>query len=420
MKYTLTLVSEVSGKSIDELRSIANQKGISLPADNEAEISLDLIKQIDFSLAYTMRYAQTGSGKKEVRKPKVPKVVDKIDLSQFDRKIADSKGSQQTPTDETQETVETSNDSEEQIRSILKEMDMALAYPEEIGLKEIQGIRDKWDSCDERRRFREARNYARLLDKLFYAATLDLEERESAYKANLEKRVKVCEALESLAESEGSETPIGLHISKLTAQWYSAGPVSDEDWKIIDKRYKAVKDRLKGRKQSQSASDRKEKKTSERVIAYIKFYDNRKGFGFAATNNKGIDGKATNTLVDIYLRGSEIDGYINEMFDHWVICNIEKSHKGYNAKKIETISFANIPLELLFEYRGKYAMVSGYDANSGKTIKEDIIPSIYEQIYKEKHSYEFFSYLTNKIDSLEHELQITFIDELLSNEATLQ
>ena len=68
MKYTLTLVSEVSGKSIDELRSIANQKGISLPADNEAEISLDLIKQIDFSLAYTMRYAQTGSGKKELRR----------------------------------------------------------------------------------------------------------------------------------------------------------------------------------------------------------------------------------------------------------------------------------------------------------------------------------------------------------------
>ena len=78
MKYTLTLVSEVSGKSIDELRSIANQKGISLPADNETEISLDLIKQVDFSLAYTMRYAQTGSGKKEVRRPKVPKVVDKI------------------------------------------------------------------------------------------------------------------------------------------------------------------------------------------------------------------------------------------------------------------------------------------------------------------------------------------------------
>lgn len=420
MKYTLTLVSEVSGKSIDELRSIANQKGISLPADNEAEISLDLIKQIDFSLAYTMRYAQTGSGKKEVRRPKVPKVVDKIDLSQFDRKIADSKGSQKTPTDETQETGETSNDSEEQIRSILTEMDMALAYPEVIGLKEIQGIRDKWDSCDERRKSREARNYARLLDKLFYAATLNLDERESAYKANLEKREKVCEALESLAESEGSETPIGLHISKLTAQWYSAGPVSDEDWKIIDKRYKAVKDRLKGRKQSQSASHSKKKKTSERVIAYIKFYDNRKGFGFAATNNKGIDGKAANTLVDIYLGGSEIDGYINEMFDHWVICNIEKSHKGYNAKKIETISFANIPLELLFEYRGKYAMVSGYDANSGKTIKEDIIPSIYEQIYKEKHSYEFFSYLTNKIDSLEHDLQIAFIDELLSNEATLQ
>ena len=127
MKYTLTLVSEVSGKSIDELRSIANQKGISLPADNEAEISLDLIKQIDFSLAYTMRYAQTGSGKKEVRKPKVPKVVDKIDLSQFDRKIADSKGSQQTPTDETQETVETSNDSEDNSRYHAQDAESDLA-----------------------------------------------------------------------------------------------------------------------------------------------------------------------------------------------------------------------------------------------------------------------------------------------------
>ena len=68
MKYTLTIVSNVSGKSVDELRGLANQKGITLPTDDEAEISLEIIKQIDFSLAYTMRYAQTGSGKKEIKR----------------------------------------------------------------------------------------------------------------------------------------------------------------------------------------------------------------------------------------------------------------------------------------------------------------------------------------------------------------
>ena len=68
MKYTLSNVSEVSGKSIDELKTIAEQKGIKLPADSEAEISLDIIKQLDYSLAYKMRYAKSGNKLRGERK----------------------------------------------------------------------------------------------------------------------------------------------------------------------------------------------------------------------------------------------------------------------------------------------------------------------------------------------------------------
>ena len=159
MKYTLTLVSEVSGKSIEELRQIAEQKGICLPAD-DAEISLDIIKQIDFTLAYTMRYANTGSGKKEVKRPKVPKDVGKIDLSIFEKSDVASGDLPQTATGSQQETKKASNDSNVQVRSILNELEMALSYPEVIRLKDIQGIRNKWDKCDIHGRHREARNYA--------------------------------------------------------------------------------------------------------------------------------------------------------------------------------------------------------------------------------------------------------------------
>ena len=417
MKYTLTLVSEVSGKSIEELRQIAEQKGISLPAD-DAEISLDIIKQIDFTLAYTMRYANAGSGKKEVKRPKAPKVVEKIDRSIFEKSEVTSDDLPQTSIESQQETKKASNDSNDQVRSILTELEMALSYPEVIRLKDIQGIRNKWDKCDIHGRHKEARNYARLLDKLFDAVTIDEGEREEAYKANLEMREKVCEALESLLKTEDNDTPLAHHISNLTVQWYSAGPVSEEDWKVIEKRYKAIKDRLKERKQAQTSSQKKKKNASEQVIGYVKWFDDSKGFGFAITNSLGTNEQGKSKYIDVYLSKENIvDTYGSLLV--WITFRIEKSRKGYIAKNIQRISINNVTPELVLKYRGNYAKISGYDSKASKRYDLDIIPAVYNSIYyKDSASYSFFTKLINIIDSLDSESQIMFIDELLSNNAT--
>ena len=421
MKYTLTIVSNVSGKSVDELRVIANQKGITLPTDDEAEISLDIIKQIDFSLAYTMRYAQTGSGKKEIKKPKAPKVIDKIDLRQFTSRETESNDLLDVGVASSSDKGKQGNNADEQIRLVLTELQMANDHPEVIGLKEIEGIRNKWEKCDERSRYREARNYAKLLDKLFYAVTINEDEREAAYKANLKKREEVCAELEALMESEENDTPIGLHISKLTAQWYGAGPVSNEDWNTIDKRYKAVKDRLKERKEGKTSSQvqpqNKKKNTNEQVIGYIKWYDDSKGFGFAITNSLGTNERGNNKFIDVYLSKEEFVDSYNSLFA-WITFRIEKSRKGYNAKNIQRISSANVTPELVFKYRGDYAKIAGYDSKASKKYNLDIIPAVYNSIYcKDSDSLTFFTKLINIIDSLDSESQITFIDELLSNNA---
>lgn len=426
MKYTLTLVSEVSGKSIDELRSIANQKGISLPADNETEISLDLIKQIDFSLAYTMRYAQTGSGKKEVRRPKVPKVVDKIDLSQFDRKIADSKGSQKTPTDETQETGETSNDSEEQIRSILTEMDMALAYPEVIGLEDIMRFRTKWEDCGlhSGKQFKDLyKKYELLLSNLYFSIQVSEDILLEVLTHNFENKVKICDALEGLIDSNLSIEDISQKVSEYTSMWRSAGPVPPETKEDINNRYKQVKSQLNKLIQPQHISKptpQKESPANRRLVGYVKWFDLMKGYGFAITNHMGINlPNRSCSPIGVFIHEKEISVQFYPISEgDWVSFHISKSDKGWNAKKVRRLLPTQEDFDIILKYRGDYASIFGKDDKTSENYDIDILPQIYNCVWRNENSDIFFSFLSKKISKLNNDENNIFIDELLTNHST--
>jgi hypothetical protein len=214
MKYTLSNVSEVSGKSIDELKTIAEQKGIKLPADSEAEISLDIIKQLDYSLAYKMRYAKSGN---KAKRGEEARYTVKAEQSHSD-KIKTSLDSLQSLSPELSESVDTDmqlNDSIEYIQAIITEVTILLEHPEVLGRNDVERIRTKWNSCDPHKRLKEVKTYSRLFDKLIYSITLSDEERVNLYATDLAERVRICEELEGLKKLEKRQ-----NYTKWRKKWY--------------------------------------------------------------------------------------------------------------------------------------------------------------------------------------------------------
>lgn len=414
MKYTLSNVSEVSGKSIDELKTIAEQKGIKLPADSEAEISLDIIKQLDYSLAYKMRYAKSGN---QAKRGEEPRDTSKVEQSHSD-KVKTSFDSLQSLSPELSRAVDTdmhSNDSVEYIQSIITELTMLLEHPDLLGINDIERIRSKWNSCDPHKRLKEVKTYSRLFDKLIYSITLSDEERVNLYATDLAERVRICEELEGLKKLENTETPIGHMISNLNVKWLSAGPVSEKDWAVIEKRYKAAKESLKKEKKGPN-------KTETIVLGYVKWYDSNKGFGYVVTNNKNIAEQAPYKLIDIRINKSDIKDTSRLLDKSFVVFSVSRDRSRGNAlcaKNIRKVTSSENDIDIVLGYRGKYSKIEGTDSKSYERYDIDIIPYLYGQLWKnEEASNTFFAHISNTILNLSEEKRKEYIDELLSNSAT--
>lgn len=447
-KYTLSRVSEITGTTVSDIRESAQSKGVILPLEDDVEISLDLIKQIDLSLAYKMRYANAQHLNVEVDSLAGPKVVDKIDLSLFEKKVKKKKilpvelselstamgesfnsdseiSSEVSKEDISGEKTDSQDDVAESLNLIINELQGALSYPEAITLNDILRIRSKWESYDAHIRRKESRTYAKLLDQLYYAINLSDEERAQTYKVNLDRRVSICEGLEALGMSEDSETPLGHRISNLTVEWLGAGPVSTDDWILIEKRYKTAKDNLKKLKPNTDTLKSK-KKTDEPkgpVVGYVKWYDYSKGFGYAVTNNKCLDEESPYRLIDVRINQKDIvDSSTRFLEKSLVVFSVAKDKNRRNAliaTNVRKVNSSDADIDLILGYRGKYAKIYGTDSKSYERYDIDIIPFQFNKLWKEDSlSSVFFIRLMSNLISLDDECRKEVIDELLSNPAT--
>lgn len=416
-QFPLSFLADTFSVDLSKFRLNAQNKGISISDNDETIISFDTIKIVDPSLAYKIKYKRTEIDLTS----NSDKPVDALEGSNFPTSFTDSR--------EIISGQESNNESDELLSSMLLILDKLknmLEQCQNISIDDIHSIRKEWEmlGIHPEKRYKDSyKRYESLLGKLYDSISTDEEELESEYEYNYGIKKNICEQIESIDLSNDKLESI---LSSLSTEWRCAGPVSQKDKQAIQERYKSAKEPLNKKiQQTNNNISNGEKRgkirpiSKETLVGYVKWFDKFKDFGFAVTSNKGISTSDEYHLKDIFLHSS---GLVNSTYlsdGDWVLFNCEKSHKGLNGKNIRRISATKEDLLFVFEYRGKFARIEGHDSKSGENYGYDIIPTIYNKLWKdEEKSNEFTNFLLNYLDEKEIEDRTSTIDDFLSNPAT--
>lgn len=420
-QFTLSFLAEEFSVDLSAFRTNAQNKGITISDNDETYISLDTIKIVDPSLAYKIKYRRTVAAKA----PKQNNVVNADSVSHegiIDTDVLPEIGKTST----SDGTIDNScDDLLLSMRQTLDRLQKMLELCEIIGINDIHSIRKEWEKhgIHPEKRYKDSyKRYEFLLGKLYDAVSLNDEEREVEYAYDYNIKKNICEQIEALdASNVGFESV----LSSLSTEWRCSGPVSPNDKQEIQERYKAAKEPLNKKIQLTGSKTQVAKKEKVRtlsrdtLVGYVKWFDSTKDFGFAVTNNKGISTKDEYHLEDVFLHSS---GLVSSSFlsdGDWILFNFEKNYKGLSGQNIRRITATKEDLLFVLEYRGKFARIDGQDLKSGNTYRYDIIPTIYNKLWKsEEKSIEFFTCLLSYLDEKEIEDRDAAIDELLSNTAT--
>ena len=386
-KYPIADLVELKGCSIDEFILLASQKGISLSEGSESALSLAEIRVIDPTLAYQLRYKkpERQNAASETIKEKDDKPTDASTKSvQTTLHSFDSLGQ---PANEVPESIDSDPDFLKK-NAVLQEIIRMADYADLMTIDDVHALRKKWEDCGLLRGklYRPLyKKYELSLKILFAKLTIDESVKAAEYQANLSRKSKICEALESVP-SDASIEQVGDALEVLTLQWRDAGPVEDGDKEQISERFKKAKEvlnkrvQVEGKKSTKPLQKKKESNISNQShIGIIKFYDSYKGFGFVATNSFGTGDSDSNRLVEVYINSTGLTGSFEPDDRDWIVFNIEKnirdrSPRAINAKELES---SKDDLLLALNYIGEFAKIKGRDNKGEKVYNEDVLPYVY-------------------------------------------
>jgi RecQ family ATP-dependent DNA helicase len=426
-KITLKEIVELKGCSTEEFIRLASEKGITLSEEDRSEVSLAELRVIDPSLAYKLRYkkperqtaAKQPSAPKEDSESKANGRTTQQTLHSLESLGSSSKEALDTPT---------GNPDFQKKSLVLEELISMVNYADMMTIEDVHTIRQKWEDCGFGRgkEFKDLyKRYEFTLKNLYSHLSIDSSILEAEYQANLDRKIRICEALESITGDVSIEI-VADSLDALTQQWREAGPVDEEDREQINERFKKAKEPLNKRvqvekpKSVKSAPKEKEAKSPKiRHIGIVKFYDSSKGFGFVVTNNLGLDNDSKNHLEEVFINSTSFVGYYDPDDRDWLVFEVEKSRRGTRAINAKSLSGSKDDLILALGYVGEFAKIKGRDSKGEKVYDQDIVPYVYKSYWtKDDKPREFLSVLIEYVESLQPEKQDEFIGSFLSNEAT--
>lgn len=424
-KYPVKDLLKLKGCTLEELIVLLSEKGITLSIEGDGELSLAEIKMIDPSLAYKLRY------KKSPQQTNVSSST-KGELG----KLEDGQPAQVTlhsledlGSDTIKESLPPGSDSVfEKKNAVLQKLVSMVVDADRLTIEDVHGIRQEWENCGLGRgqEFKTRyKKYESTLKTLYKRLSIEPSILEAEYRSNLEKKIRVCEALERIQHDAEISSLVDT-MDVLTLQWRDAGPVEEEEREHINERFKKAKEPLNKRillakqRPVKPAPGEKEKKGSfNRHIGIIKFYDNSKGFGFVVTNSFGLVQDSHNHLKEVFINSTSFESYSRPDDDDWLVFDVENSKRGLRAINAKYLSGSREDLFLAFGYIGEFSKIKGSDSKREKVYDRDIVPSVYRSFWTSGDKpREFFNILVEYIESLQPERQVEYIDSFLSNEAT--
>ena len=426
-KYPIADLVELKGCSVEEFILLASRKGISLPEGGDGALSLAEIKVIDPSLAYQLRYR-----KPERRTSAHESMNEEVNetTESSDKKVQTTLHS----FDSLAHTANAASESSESDRdfqnknAVLQEIIQMADYADLMTINDVHAIRKKWEDCGLLRGklYRPLyKKYELSLKILFTKLSIDESVKAAEYQANLSRKSRICEDLESVP-ADASIEQVSDAIEVLTLQWRDAGPVDDRDKEQISERFKKAKDvlnkrvQIEGNKSSRPLLKKKADNISNKLhVGIVKFYDSSKGFGFVATNSLGIDKSDNNRLVEVFINSTSFKGSFRPDDRDWIIFNLEKNNRGLRAINARSLNDSKDDLLSALNYIGEFAKIKGRDSKGEKVYNEDVLPYFYKTLWrKDNKRGEFFGTIIEQIESQSPENRASYIKLLLSNEAT--
>lgn len=426
-KYPIADLVELKGCSVEEFILLASRKGISLPEGGNGALSLAEIKVIDPSLAYQLRYR-----KPERRTSAHESMNEEVNetTESSDKKVQTTLHS----FDSLAQTANAASESSESDRdfqnknAVLQEIIQMADYADLMTINDVHAIRKKWEDCGLLRGklYRPLyKKYELSLKILFTKLSIDESVKAAEYQANLSRKSRICEDLESVP-ADASIEQVSDAIEVLTLQWRDAGPVDDRDKEQISERFKKAKDilnklvQIEGNKSSRPLLKKKADNISNKLhVGIVKFYDSSKGFGFVATNSLGIDKSDNNRLVEVFINSTSFKGSFRPDDRDWIIFNLEKNNRGLRAINARSLNDSKDDLLSALNYIGEFAKIKGRDSKGEKVYNEDVLPYFYKTLWrKDNKPGEFFGTIIEQIESQSPENRASYIKLLLSNEAT--
>ena len=425
--YLLQDLADLKSCTIEEFVLFASSRGVKIPNKMESRLSLADVNLIDPSLAYKLRYKKPER-QITAKQPSVPQEDSETkDNRRASKQTLHSLESLGSPSKEEPDAHE--EDPDYQKKSlVLKELISMVNYADMMTIEDVHTIRQKWENCDvgKGKEFKDLyKRYEFTLKNLYSHLSIDPSILSAEYQANLNKKIRICESLESITGDVSIEK-VADSLDVLTPQWREACPVEEKDREQINERFKKAKEPLNKRVQLEKPKSvkpaPKEKEANSpkiRHIGVVKFYDSSKGFGFVVTNNFGLDSDSKNHLEEIFFNSTSFVGYYEPDDRDWIVFEVEKSRRGTRAINAKALSGSRDDLILALEYIGEFAKIKGRDSKGEKVYDQDIVPYVYKSYWtKDDKPREFLSILIGYVESLQSEKQAEFIGSFLSNEAT--
>ena len=238
-KVILKDIVELKKCSVEEFIHIAAEKGITISKGEESELSFTELRVIDPSIAYKLRYKRperqtTAKQPSTTKESLVTKEEGKT--TQQTLNSLESLGSlSQKATDAPKENP----DFQKKIL-ILEELISMVNYADMMTIEDVHKIRQKWEDCGIGRgkEFKDLyKRYEFTLKNLYSHLSIDSSILAAEYQVNFERKIRICEALESIA-NDASIKIVADSLDALTLQWREAGPVEENDSKQINERFK--------------------------------------------------------------------------------------------------------------------------------------------------------------------------------------
>lgn len=417
-KIALKDIVELKGCPTEEFIVLASEKGITISNEEDSKLSFAELKIIDPSLAYKLRY-------KRLKKQSTAKES----ISSKEYMVAESTGKNTQVPLRSLESLNSLAIDEPRVNldfqkknAVLQELVSMVNYAEIMSIENVHTIRRKWEDygLGRGKRFKELyKKYEFTLKNLYEHLSVEPSVLVAEYQTNLDKKIRICEALESIPDGASFEK-LADSLEVLTLQWRDAGPVEEKDREQINERFKKAKETLNKKVQLEKSKFVKLTNSPKpRHIGIVKFYDSSKGFGFVVTNNYGLDNENKNHLEEIFINSTSfVDNFKPDEKD-WIVFEVEKSRRSPRAINARSLSESKEDLILALGYIGEFAKIKGRDSKGEKVYDQDIIPYVYQSYWtRDDKPAEFFSILIQFFESLQHERQEEIIGSFLSNEAT--